>query len=217
VWEGRWIVKIANSIHYEQTWRIHSLANDFHLEDVWQFPVEVEANSEVELQDFLRILEPTKSASGFKTKVSSVLFRIRERLGTMFAWDGKLNTSPIPGCSETTLRDRLSVEEQKSQPWANPSPVQREFYFSFPQFRLVYLFENEACFEISNGTLHALAHVSWVVTKQNTRVARMAVYVKTQSWIGKGYMKLISPFRHAIVYPAFMQTVAQSWKQHSLT
>jgi hypothetical protein len=39
----------------------------------------------------------------------------------------------------------------------------------------------------------------------------MAVYVKPRGPLGKGYMALIKPFRHWIVYPALMRQFERVW------
>ena len=39
----------------------------------------------------------------------------------------------------------------------------------------------------------------------------MAVYVKPRGRLGNGYMALIAPFRHWIVYPALMRQIEQAW------
>ena len=39
----------------------------------------------------------------------------------------------------------------------------------------------------------------------------MAVYVKPRGRLGRAYMALIKPFRHAIVYPALMRQIDRAW------
>jgi hypothetical protein len=36
------------------------------------------------------------------------------------------------------------------------------------------------------------------------RHPRLAVYVRPNGWLGRGYMRLIDPFRRRIVYPALL-------------
>jgi hypothetical protein len=39
----------------------------------------------------------------------------------------------------------------------------------------------------------------------------MAIYVKPRGVLGHAYLKLISPFRHLIVYPALLREIGRAW------
>lgn len=39
------------------------------------------------------------------------------------------------------------------------------------------------------------------------------IAVKARGLLGKGYMALIKPFRHWIVYPALMRQIERTWKR----
>jgi hypothetical protein len=41
---------------------------------------------------------------------------------------------------------------------------------------------------------------------------QMAVYVKTNGWLGTAYMAAIKPFRHAIVYPSMLRHIGHAWR-----
>jgi hypothetical protein len=43
----------------------------------------------------------------------------------------------------------------------------------------------------------------------------MAVYVKPRGRLGKGYMALIRPFRHWVVYPALLRQIERAWNARS--
>jgi hypothetical protein len=45
----------------------------------------------------------------------------------------------------------------------------------------------------------------------------MGVYVRARGLLGEAYMKLISPFRHLIVYPALMRQIDRAWQQRRVT
>lgn len=186
--------------HRARTWRVDTVASDFELLDVWRTPM---AGGPDQLRDALATfesMEPDKSSSG----ASRALFRLREWMGRVFGWDRQANQLPIPGCEETSLRDRL--DEAERAPLSPPSDT------PFP-FRRVYCDDREAFSELSNGTVHALMHLSWVPDEDGDHRANMAVYVKHRGRLGRFYMGLIAPFRHWLVYPALMRQLGALWRE----
>lgn len=63
----------------------------------------------------------------------------------------------------------------------------------------VYQEPEEQLSRISNRTVTAFLHVSLV-----DRRPRLAVYVRPNGWLGRGYLRLIEPFRRWVVYPALL-------------
>jgi hypothetical protein len=72
-------------------------------------------------------------------------------------------------------------------------------------FELVYAFPGEALLEIANRTIHALLHISWLEVRGGRRTAVLTVYVKSRGLQGRAYMALIQPFRHLVVYRAWIE------------
>jgi hypothetical protein len=54
-------------------------------------------------------------------------------------------------------------------------------------------------------------HLAWVDQGAGRYQGQMAVYVKPRGRLGEGYMLLIKPFRHLIVYPALLRQTERSW------
>jgi hypothetical protein len=54
-------------------------------------------------------------------------------------------------------------------------------------------------------------HIAWVDQGDGRYQGQLAVYVKPRGRLGQGYMALIRPFRHRIVYPALMRQLGQAW------
>ena len=77
-------------------------------------------------------------------------------------------------------------------------------------------YKNEAAAEISNRTVHGVVHLGWVDRGEGRYQGEMAVYVKPRGAFGKGYMLLIKPFRHLIVYPAMLREGRTSMTDGSL-
>ena len=55
--------------------------------------------------------------------------------------------------------------------------------------------------EIANRTVHGITHIGWVPDGTDGYRGQMAVLVKPNGLLGIGYMAVIRPFRHLIVYP----------------
>ncbi len=126
-------------------------------------------------------------------------------MGRVFGWDDRRKPLPIPGCEETTVRARLEPGEAAKARERGPSPAEGI------GFEVVYQFDDELLNEISNATVHALMHISWVDKCDGTHAPRMAIYVKPRGWLGRAYMTLISPFRQFLVYPTLMRKMKSAW------
>jgi hypothetical protein len=202
-------MRLNPELHRTRRYRVQSLAPDFELLDAWAFPILARPSRGQTFARFLKVLHGALDNESGASPSSRFLFRLRATLGRIFGWDRALNSLPIPGCSETSLRQRLSEEERRRQRWYD-SPHQRE-----QEFRAVYADDLESIAEISNGTLHAILHVSWVELEADRVRPELGVYVKHRGWFGPVYMALIAPFRHFVIYPALLRRVASSWERAS--
>ena len=200
-------MRLPNAAHESGPWRIRAIAPDFTVEDVWALPVAGGA------QDFQRLLELVASSdpANADSLPARTLWRLRDRLGSLFSLGriaapvdsgdpaGKL---PIPGTSETSLADRLPDDLRNTA-----AGVQ---FVSLP-FVPLYRTDNEFAAEVSNQTMHGVMHLGWVDQGEGRYQGQMAVYVKPRGRFGQGYMALIKPFRHWVVYPALMRQVERTW------
>jgi hypothetical protein len=201
--------------HYAQPWVVHRIAKDFVLLDVWELPFLADSRKNQDFQFFLKLLqEPPENDKKNDTPtqliVSDFLMNLRIFLGRLFSLDKNINVLPIPGCKETSLKERLTEEEVKKNQ-AEPEAVRD--YEGMGFFRTVYLYENEWLSELSNNTVHALIHLGWIHKSGNFYTAQLAVFTKTRGWMGELYMRLIMPFRHLIIYPSMMQNIKERWKE----
>ncbi|MPZ71524.1 MAG: DUF2867 domain-containing protein, partial [Actinobacteria bacterium] len=99
-------MRLPNSSHESHPWVIARIAPDFRLLDVWALPAQ---GSLEEFDSFLELsasIDPTDA----KSRTSRLLFSVRLRVGSWLGWDDVTEERPIPGCTETTLRDRLPEE-----------------------------------------------------------------------------------------------------------
>ncbi len=207
--------------HMSRPWRVHSLAADFALHDVWEFPIDADPRRE-SFADFYRVFTeralrfdakplysfwPRSSRDAlhlFRMGALGVLIGVRRLLGRLFRWDHPAEPLAIPDHAESSVGERLSDEDRAR----NRSSGPRSGPFDFDT---VYVFEHEALHEVSNKTIHALLHLSWVPDGDRSQVW-MAVYVKSRGWQSDAYMALIKPFRYAFVYPALIEHMVRTWE-----
>lgn len=201
--------RIPNSAHESRPWRIREIVPDFTLEDVWALPAWGGP------EDFPRLLEmvATVSPANSDSRATRFLWQLRDRLGEWFdlgriqvpaggnsgARAGKL---PIPGASETSLSKRLPDD-------LRGTGADQDFG-SLP-FAPLYRTDLEAAAEVSNQTVHGVAHLAWADQGEGRYQGQMAVYVKPRGAFGQAYMALIKPFRYLIVYPALMKQFERAW------
>ena len=115
---------------------------------------------------------------------------------------------PIPGTSETSLTDRLPDDLRNTA---------ADLDFDSLPFAPLYRTDVEFAAELSNQTVHGVMHLAWVDQGEGRYQGQMAVYVKPRGRLGKGYMELIKPFRHWIVYPALMRQIERTWNHAYLS
>lgn len=190
-------MRLPNAAHESRPWRIREIAPDFTVEDVWALPVHGGAEDFQTLLEVMASLDPARGES----IASRLLFRVRWRLGSWFGWDDAAAELPIPGKNEASLTDRLPDDLRGTADLA---------LGSLP-FAPLYRTDVEWAAEQSNQTVHAVMHLAWVDQGEGRYQGQMAVYVKPRGPLGKGYMALIAPFRHWVVYPALMRQIERAW------
>jgi Protein of unknown function (DUF2867) len=204
-------MKLPNSEHESLPWRIHELVSDFTLEDVWALPMRGGPDDFQDLLDMAASFNPSKAES----RPTRLLWSFRDRLGAWFGLgeistqvDGEADDAlPIPNSDESSLRDRLPADLRGTA---------SGFTFGALPFVPLYRLDREAAAEVSNKTVHGVAHLSWVKLAENRYEGRMAVYVKPRGAFGRAYMALIKPFRYWIVYPALMQQMDRAWNERPI-
>lgn len=192
-------MRLSNSEHESQPWRIREVAPDFRLEDAWALPAQGGAEDFAALLEVMASLDPAKSGS----RVSRALFGIRYRVGEWLGWDEVPSALAIPRDTDTTLSARLPADLRGSTVG---------FELHAKDFRPLYRTRDEWAAEISNRTVHAVMHLAWVQQSDGHYRGQMGVYVKPRGRLGEVYMTAIAPFRHLIVYPALMREIERAWR-----
>ena len=203
-------MRLPNSVHESRPWVISQIAPDFKLLDAWALPVHGGPDDLESVLEIIASFDPTESGAS----LSRALFAIRLRLGSWLGWDDPDKKRSIPGCAETTLRDRLPEDLRGG---AESSAISSKMQRVAGGFSAVYRTDNEWAAEISNSTVHGVLHLAWVDEGGGRYRGQMGVYVKARGLLGEAYMKLISPFRHLIVYPALMRQIERAWRQRRVT
>ena len=203
--------RVPNSVQESQPWRIHEILPDFELEDVWALPAQGGPDDFPALIDLMTSMDPAHADS----RATRALWQLRDRLGAWFdlgrvseaVGDDRPGASlPIPGTAETSLAGRLPADLRGTA---------AEIDFGSLPFQPLYRTDREVASEVSNRTVHGVAHFGWVDRGGGRFGGQMAVYVKPRGAFGRAYMAAIKPFRYLIVYPALMSQFGRAWDRRA--
>jgi hypothetical protein len=203
-------MRLPDSAHTSRPWRVHEVAGDFALEDVWRLPTPGGPD------DLGRVvaLFAAPSREGDFPRADSALFALRWKLGELFGWDraGSGLGTRVPSVRERLPPDLLDgprgpdVHGVPGRPGTQGEPV----------FTSVYLTDDEWLAEFANGTVHGLLHLGWVPDARGDGFhAQMAVLVKPAGPLGRAYLTAIKPFRLALVYPALLRWLGRQWQRQA--
>lgn len=188
-------MRLPDSAFTDRPWRIHELARDFEVEDVWVLPTPGGPDDLDRLvAQFASDDEGALSAFVIKT-----LFAIRWKLGALLRWD-----EPEAGLSErvVSLRDRLPADLREGPRGPDMQTV---------PFTSVYQTDTEWVAETANRTVHALMHIGWVPDGSGGHHAQMTALAKPNGLAGKAYMTGIKPIRRLVVYPPLIRSIGRDW------
>lgn len=186
-------MRLEKTDHTSRPWRIHEIAPDFEVEDVWQLPGRGGPGDFPKLIEMLSSFDPGTSGN----PLVRALFALRWKVGELLGWDEDDGAGP-------TLRDRLPADLRDATEGPPPGPL---------PFTPLFLLEDEWAAEIVNRTVHGVMHVGAVPDGDGGFRAQMAVLVKRRGLLGSAYMAAIKPFRYLIVYPALMREGGARWER----
>ncbi|MGH3350125.1 MAG: DUF2867 domain-containing protein [Nocardioides sp.] len=186
---------LPSGAYSSQPWRIHEIADDFDLEDVWALPVQGGAD------DFPRFVEALMDGDDRDFPAAyRLLFAVRWALGRALGTDKdehglEQRVEPLAGRLPDDLRDHPAPEHDSSP------------------FRPLYLTDREYAAEIANRTMHGVLHIGWVEDEASPDgfSAQLSVLVRPNGLLGDAYMAFIKPFRYLFVYPALLRTAGRRW------
>ena len=187
---------LPSSAHASRPWRIHEIAADFRLEDVWALPVRGEESDFPALVRGVAAGDPSQGPWPARA-----LWTIRSKVGELLGWDG---AEAGLGERVPTLRQRLPADLLDA-----PGPD----FDAFP-FTSLYMTDDEFAAEIANQTMHGVLHLGWVAEGSGGGYrGQMAIYVRPNGLLGTAYMAAIKPFRHLVVYPQMLRTMERRWHE----
>ena len=193
--------RLPRSAHTSRPWRIHEIAGDFRLEDLWALPTPGGQDDFPLLVEGFAASDPAQGGS----RAGRALWAIRWKLGELFGWD---DADAGVGSRVPSLRDRLPAD-------LSDGPSGPEFA-ELP-FTSLYLTDDEWAAEVANETVHGVMHIGWVQDATGEYRGQMAVLVKPNGFFGSLYLAAIRPFRHLIVYPAAMRELEREWRVRTAT
>lgn len=182
--------------HTRMPWRIHAIANDFRVEDVWALPTPGGPGDFDRLVALMTSFEPANASP-----VVGALFAIRWKLGGWLRLD---RAGTGLGTRVASLRDRLPDDLRSGGDVETPEDS---------PFRPVYVTDREAALEIANETMHGVLHLGWVPDGNDGYRGQMAVLVKPNGVFGRAYMAAIAPFRYGLVYPLMLRAIERRWQR----
>jgi hypothetical protein len=174
--------------------RVHSFLAAIELHDVWVTELEG-GGPDRTILDLRRCFTP-QTATTANVAVST-LFAIRRRLGALFNWD----QSDTSWEKDSYVHRLTDADREKS---IIPPGTEDGF------MRTLYVFPYESLSEVRNATVHAFSCFALRKTMNGYRFY-WAIYVKPISPWTSTYMRVIDPFRRAVVYPAVLSRVKQTW------
>lgn len=187
--------------HTVRPWRIHELAPDFTIEDVWALPTPggPEGFDRLISEIFLAPGRPEDGQSG----IARLIWAVRWKLGEWLGWD---RDDMGLDSRVASLRERLPAD-LRSRP-ATPDPAD-------VPFRSLYLLDDEWAAEIANRTVHGVVHIGWVEDERCAGGYRgqLAVLVKPNGLLGRAYLAAITPFRLLVIYPALLRHIGRQWSE----
>lgn len=185
--------------HVARPWRIHTLAKDFQVLDVWALPTPGGPADFARLVDLWSTFDPQRFS-----RVVRALFAIRWTVGRILGLD---RPGTGLGARVETLRHRLPADLCDA-----PTPLASGEH----SFSPLYLTDDEFAMEIANQTVHGVMHVGWVpdaAAGPGRFRGQLAVLVRPNGALGVAYLAAIAPFRHLIVYPLMMRDIARAWRE----
>jgi hypothetical protein len=192
-------VRLPKTAHSSRPWRIHQIAPDFRLEDVWALPTRGGPDDFPRLVDLAGTWDPWDGSS----RAARTLWTVRWKLGELLGWE---EPAAGPDSRMPTLRERLPADLRDAP--AGPDS-------DLLPFAPLYLLDDEWAAEVANRTVHGVLHLGWVPDGSGGYRGQMAILVKPNGLLGTAYLAAIKPFRHLIVYPAAMRDFERAWREHT--
>jgi hypothetical protein len=175
--------------------RAHTLLHDVPVHDVWRVALPGGGPSRT-MTDVRAVFEAARQSRRLNLPVRT-LFGLRWFIGRLFRWD-----RPPAERQAWSFEARLS-DADRQQSTVEPGTLDGPF-------TVLYVHATEAVSEIRNATVHGF--LVWALDPApDGYQLYWAIHVLPVSAWTKPYMALIDPFRRAVVYPALLRRIHESW------
>jgi hypothetical protein len=84
-------MRLPESAHTSQQWRIHELRPGYRVEDVWQLPASGGADDFPRLVELVSSFDPAESSRAVRA-----LFALRWKIGALLRWDPPRDADKVP-------------------------------------------------------------------------------------------------------------------------
>ncbi|MEU5883127.1 DUF2867 domain-containing protein [Spirillospora sp. NPDC047279] len=190
-------MRLPTSAHTSRPWRIHEIAPDFRVEDVWALPTPGGPDDHARL--VRQFAAPPTGDRRLPAPVR-IPMELRWKIGALLGWD---RDGSGVGTRVATLRDRLPADLRDGERGPDLPTL---------PFTSVFQTHDEWAAELANKTVHGVMHIGWVPDGSGGHRGQMAVLVKPNGWFGKAYMAAILPFRYLLVYPPLLRSIGREWR-----
>lgn len=189
-------MRLPAAAHLDRPWRIHEIAPDFEVEDVWE--LSTPGAGPDDLAGFLDGLVAPQDDD--LPLVVRFLIGVRWKLGALLRWD---RDDDGLGARVRSLAERLPADLRDTDTGREDST-----------FTPLYLTDREYAAEIANRTVHGVLHLGWVPDADGPGYhPQLAVLVKPNRAFGTAYMAAIKPFRYLLVYPPMLRSWERKWRE----
>ncbi|RFU88165.1 DUF2867 domain-containing protein [Streptomyces triticagri] len=190
-------MRLPRTAFTSRPWRVHEIADDFRVEDVWALPTPGGPD------DLARLVAQftERDDDRVDSVVYRALFAVRWKLGRLFRLD---RPKSGVGARVATLRDRLPDDLRAGERGPDIEEPAK--------FHSVFLTHDEWAAEMANSTMHCVLHLGWVSDGSGGYHGVMTVLVKPNGLLGRLYMLGIKPFRYVGVYPALLRSIGRRWR-----
>ncbi len=183
------------SAYTTRPWRMHELAPDFAVEDVWELPT---LGGRDEFPRVVDAIFGSRFPEGAPPLVR-FLWAARWKLGELLGLDDEDDGLDA---RVRSLRERLPDDLRADD--ADDAPLGR--------FSRVFQTDVEFAAELANRTVHTVMHLGWVPDPQRGgHYCLMTVLVRPNGRLGALYLAAIKPLRHLFVYPALLRLIERQW------
>ena len=189
--------RVPEAEFHAHPWRIHEIAADFEVEDVWQLPGTEPLSAFGRVVESLATVDPTDGPLPTR-----LLWSARRVLGDLFGWDGDRDGI---GRRVPSLRERLPADLREA-------PVRADYFTDVP-FDVLLDLPDEFAAEIANKTVHGVMHLGAVPAGDGRTAVQLTVLVKPNGLLGRAYLAAIKPFRYAVIYPLMIRRLAERWHE----